>query len=119
VLNAAVSHSAVHTPLAVRAPITMQTHCVIETAGGTYLPAMLSPIAERACETAVAAVLSVVLADGEADELLSVGQQFTIWADVMVGDTLCGIDRIGVGVVSAGQPGGVWPAQGAGSRALA
>lgn len=50
------------------------------------------------------AVLAIPLAGSEAEEFFPPGQRFTIWADALVGQTVCGDGFAGYGVISPHEP---------------
>jgi len=78
-----------------------RTRCVVQPARRKYLPAGLSLGRTSPLRSAVPSVLSIPLADGEAEALFAPGQRFTIWADVMVGHTIRGEGLLGYGVIVA------------------
>jgi len=88
------------------------THCVVQAANGTYLPAVLTR--DVPSEAAPACLLIVYLAPGEADVLFPTGYRFIIWADVLVGQTVQAKGMLGHGTIhenapSPGQPAGSPP----------
>lgn len=85
-----------------------RTHCIIQSANGTYLPAALTRGAPST-EPAPACLLIVYLAPGEAEVLFPLGDRFIIWADVTIGQTVQAKGLLGHGTTyehesSAGQP---------------
>ena len=46
------------------------------------------------------AMLTVALADSEAEAFFGPGQYFTIWADGLVGSTVRAVGRVGYGVIA-------------------
>jgi hypothetical protein len=81
-----------------------RNRCVIEPTHQTYLPAVITRDTRPPPEPGVRAVLAIPLADGEAEEFFAPGQRFTIWADALVGPTVCGDGFVGYGVISSHQP---------------
>jgi hypothetical protein len=69
-----------------------------------YLPAVISPDERPPSGRGVHAVLSIPLADGEANEFFAPGKGFTIWANALIGHTVCGDGLVGYGVISPDEP---------------
>jgi len=65
-----------------------------------YLPAMISLDERVPVGAGGPAVLTVALADGEAEAFFYPGQCFTIWADGLVGHTVRAMGRVGYGVIA-------------------
>ena len=80
-----------------------RTHCIVQPANGPYLPAVLTPDASSP-GSAPAYLLIIYLAAGEAGMLFPPGLRFTIWADVMVGQTPQGKGLIGHGTAREQEP---------------
>ena len=77
------------------------TCCVVQPCRGKYFPAVICLEDDGPQRRpGVRAVLSAVLADGEAKTLFAPGQRFTIWADAIIGHTVVADDLIGHGVIS-------------------
>ena len=74
---------------------------MIEPQDRIYLPAVIWGLKSSLRGQAMSAVLSLALADGEAEDYFGVGQSFTIWSDVLVGDSIRGEGLVGQGAVSA------------------
>lgn len=64
-----------------------------------YFPAVISRDEELPRRPGGHAVVTIALADGEADALFAPGQRFTIWADGVVGHTIRAEGLVGYGVV--------------------
>jgi hypothetical protein len=64
------------------------------------LPAMISLDEGVPVSPGGPAVLTVALADSEAEAFFCPGQCFTIWADGLVGSTVQAIGRVGYGVIA-------------------
>ena len=73
--------------------------CVVEISSATYLPGRLSCTETPRSHSVAEAVLTTLIADGEATDYFATGQRFTIWADVIVGDRVRGDGLIGWGTV--------------------
>jgi hypothetical protein len=74
---------------------------VVQPCHGKYFPAVIClEDDEVPLRPGVRALLSAVLADGEAKTLFAPGQRFTIWADAIIGHTVVADDLIGRGVIS-------------------
>jgi hypothetical protein len=80
-----------------------RTHCIVQPENGPYLPAVLTPDASSP-GPAPAYLLIIYLAAGEADMLFPPGHRFTIWADVLVGQTPQGKGLIGHGTAREQDP---------------
>jgi hypothetical protein len=65
-----------------------------------YFPAVISRDEEPPLSPARHAVMTIALADGEAEAFFAPGQRFTIWADGTVGRTIRAEGLIGYGVIS-------------------
>jgi hypothetical protein len=76
-----------------------RTRCVIQPGERIYLPAVIWGLKSSQRGQAMSAVLSLALADGEADDYFGAGQSFTIWSDVLVGDSIHGEGLVGHGAV--------------------
>lgn len=64
-----------------------------------YLPAMISLDEGIPVSPGGHAMLTVALADREAEAFFGPGQYFTIWADGLVGGTVRAVGRVGYGVI--------------------
>jgi hypothetical protein len=74
--------------------------CLIEPCHRIYFPAMIAPDKARMpVPSAVRAVVSIALVDGEDVAFFAPGQRFTIWADAIVGHTIRTHGRVGSGVI--------------------
>lgn len=80
-----------------------RTHCIVQPANGSYLPAVLTPDASSP-GLAPAYLLIIYLAAGEASLLFPAGLRFTIWADVLLGQTAQGKGLIGHGTTREEPP---------------
>jgi hypothetical protein len=86
-------------PSRVRA-LTAHACCLIQPAGHhEYFPAVISRDEELPLSPAGHAMMTVALADGEAEALFARGQPFTIWADGTVGRTIRAEGLVGYGVI--------------------
>jgi hypothetical protein len=86
---------------AVRAYLSgTRTHCVIEPCHRSYFPAVISCDDRPPPQRGLTVVVRIALADSEAQALFPVGQRVTIWADAIVGYTICGDGLVGYGVIS-------------------
>jgi hypothetical protein len=65
-----------------------------------YFPAVIVWDEELPRQPRGQAVVTMALAGSEAEVFFSPGQQFTVWADVIVGRTLRAEGRVGDGVIS-------------------
>ena len=65
-----------------------------------YLPAMISLDEGVPASPGRHALLTVALADREAEAFFRPGQCFTIWADGLVGSTVQATGRVGYGVIA-------------------
>jgi hypothetical protein len=72
--------------------------CLVQPGLGRYFPAAIS-CTELPVGPGVRAVVSVALADGEAEASFATGQPFTIWADAVIGHTIAADGMAGHGVV--------------------
>jgi hypothetical protein len=77
------------------------TRCIVQPASESYLPAVISLGRTYPPRPAVPSVVTIPLADGEAQAFFAPGQRFIIWADVMVDHTIWGRDLLGHGVITA------------------
>jgi hypothetical protein len=77
-----------------------RTCCLVQPEYHEYFPARISWDTELPVRPGVRAVVSVVLADGEAEAFFATGQRFTIWADAVVGQTARADGMVGHGVIS-------------------
>jgi hypothetical protein len=66
-----------------------------------YLPAVISPDAGLPLQPGRRVVVTIALADGEAEALFAPGQRFTIWADGVVDRTIRPEGLAGYGVICA------------------
>ncbi len=73
--------------------------CLIQPGHGGFFPAVVSPDQERATRATWPALVSSALASGEAEAFFTPGQCFTIWADVIVGETIQARGLIGHGII--------------------
>ena len=76
------------------------TCCLVQPCHGTYFPALISPEEEVTARATIPAVISTPLADGEAEAFFAPGQQFTIWADAVVGHAIHADRLIGQGIIA-------------------
>lgn len=76
-----------------------RTRCVVQASRRQYFPGMLWRDMQPRPTPAVHAQLSVALNDGEAEAFFTPGQRFAIWADAIVGTTICGDGFAGYGVI--------------------
>ena len=74
--------------------------CLIQPRLGEYFPAAIS-CRELPVGPGVRAVVSVALADGEAEVFFATGQHFTIWADAVIGQTIRAGGMAGHGVAAS------------------
>jgi hypothetical protein len=72
--------------------------CVVQPILGKHLPAAIS-CKELRVGPGVRAVVSVTLADGEAQAFFAPSQPFTIWADAVIGHTIRADRVVGHGVI--------------------
>jgi hypothetical protein len=79
-----------------------------------YLPAMFWLDEGVPASAGGPAVLTVALADGEAEAFFRPGQWFTIWADGLVGSTVQAMGRVGYGVIAPRMSPARAPADGTG-----
>jgi hypothetical protein len=77
--------------------------CLVQPGQGKYFPAAIS-YREAPARPGVRAVVSVALADGEAEAFFAPGQRFTIWADAVIGQTIRVGGLAGSGVISCPVP---------------
>ena len=78
-----------------------RTCCVvIQPRDRIYLPAVIWGLKSSLRGQEMSAVVSLTLVDGEAEDYFSVGQSFTIWSDVLVGDSIRGEGLVGQGAIS-------------------
>jgi hypothetical protein len=81
--------------------LTAHACCLIQPAyHHEYFPAVISRDEEPPLSPAGHAVMTIALADGEAEALFAPGQRFTIWADGIVGRTIRAEGLVGYGVIS-------------------
>ena len=92
---------ATHGGAACRYPDGPRTRCVVQASRRQYFPGMLWRDMQPRPTPAVHAQLSVALNDGEAEAFFTPGQRFTIWADAIVGTTICGDGFVGYGVIES------------------
>jgi hypothetical protein len=77
------------------------TCCLIQPACRQgYFPALISRDQEPPLPHIEHAMMTIALADGEAEVLFNTGQRFTIWADGTVGRTVRAEGLVGYGIVS-------------------
>ena len=72
--------------------------CLVQANLGKHLPAAIS-CKELRAGPGVRAMVSVTLADGEAEAFFAPGQPFTIWADAVIGQTIRADRVVGHGVI--------------------
>lgn len=72
--------------------------CLVQPRLGRSFPAAIS-CTELPVGPGVRAVVSVALADGEAEAFFATGQHFAIWADAVIGQTIRADGMAGHGVV--------------------
>jgi hypothetical protein len=81
--------------------LTVRACCLIQPVyHHEYFPAVISPHGEPPLSPAGRAMMTIALADGEAEALFAPGQRFTIWADGIVGHTVRAEGLVGYGVIS-------------------
>ena len=73
---------------------------LVEPCRRTYFPAVIAPDDELSARPTIRAVVSIALADGEAEAFFAPGQRFTIWADAIIGPAIRARGRVGSGVIS-------------------
>lgn len=78
-----------------------RTRCVAQACHRQYFPGILSRDEQPRPAPAVHARLSVALNDGEAEAFFTPGRRLTIWADAIVGTTICGDGFVGYGVIES------------------
>ena len=66
-----------------------------------YLPAVISPDGGLPLQPGRRVVVTIALADGEAEAHFAAGQRFTIWADGVVDRTIRPEGLVGYGVICA------------------
>jgi hypothetical protein len=81
-----------------------RTCCLVQPGYHEYFPARISWDKELPVRPGVRAVVSVALADGEAEAFFAPGQRFTIWADAVIGQTIRADSKVGHGVISSPVP---------------
>jgi hypothetical protein len=79
--------------------LTTQACCLVEPFYHEYFPAMISRN-EKPLRPGMHVVVTIALADGEAEELFAPGQRFRIWSDAVVGHAICADGPVGYGVIS-------------------
>jgi hypothetical protein len=76
------------------------TCCLIQPAcQQEYLPAVISRDEDLPLSHTARAMMTIALADGEAEAFFKTGQGFTIWADGTVGCTIRAEGLVGYGVI--------------------
>ena len=75
--------------------------CLVQPGYREYFPARISWDKELPVQPGMRAVVSVAVADGEAEAFFPPGQRFTIWADALVGQTIRPDGMIGHGVIAS------------------
>jgi hypothetical protein len=80
--------------------LTAHACCLQPAYHHEYFPAVISRDEEPPLSPARHAMMTVALADGEAETLFAPGQRFTIWADGIVGRTIQAEGLVGYGVIS-------------------
>ena len=78
-----------------------RTCCLIQPSYHEYFPARISWDKELPVQPGMRAVVSVAVADGEAEAFFTPGQRFTIWADALIGQTIRPDRMIGHGVIAS------------------
>ena len=81
-------------------PSTARSCCLVEPFHHQYFPALISRDEKLPLRPEVHAVMTVALADGEAEAFFAPGQRFTIWSDAVVGHTICADGPVGYGIIS-------------------
>jgi hypothetical protein len=81
-------------------PRTTHSCCLIEPSCHRYFPAVIFRDEELPPRRGVHVVVTIALTDGEAEAYFAPGQRFTIWADAVVGHTVCADGLVGYGVIS-------------------
>lgn len=77
-----------------------RTRCIVQPTRRKYLPAVISRGRPSRPRHAVLCVLSIPLADGEAQAFFTPGQRFTIWADARVARTIRCQGLLGYGIIA-------------------
>jgi hypothetical protein len=80
--------------------LTAHACCLIEPFFHGYFPAMICRDEEFPPRRGVRVVVTIALADGEAEAYFAPGQRFTIWSDAVVGRTVRADGLVGYGVIS-------------------
>ena len=75
--------------------------CLVQPGQGEYFPARISWNKALPVRPGLRAVVSVALADGEAEAFFAPGQRFTIWVDAVIGQTIQANRMVGQGVISS------------------
>ena len=75
--------------------------CLVQPGYREYFPARISWDKELPVQPGMRAVVSVAVADGEAEAFFTPGQRFTIWADALIGQTIRPDRMIGHGVIAS------------------
>ena len=81
-----------------------RARCVVQACHQQYFLGMLSAAKLPRPEPAAHALLTVALRDGEAEAFFAPGRRLTIWADAIVGTTICGSGLVGYGVTESQLP---------------
>ena len=84
-------------------PGRRRVRCVLQSHDRSYFPAVISRDQHPPARPGEYAVISVLLAGGEAAAFFAPGQRFAIWADAMVGHSVRGYSLLGHGVISGGE----------------
>ena len=83
--------------------LTAHACCLIQPARHReYFPAVICPD-EELPPSAAHAMMTIALADGEAEAFFALGRCFTLWADGTVGRTVRAEGLVGYGVICARQ----------------
>lgn len=78
-----------------------RTCCLIRPGYYEYFPARISWDKELPMRPGVRAVVSVALANGEAEAFFAPGQRFSIWASAVIGQTITADGMVGHGVIAS------------------
>jgi hypothetical protein len=79
---------------------TVPTSGLVQPGYDQYFPAVISQDKESLPHSQEHVLVTVALADGEAEMLFAPGHRFTIWADGLIGPTVRPDALIGRGVIS-------------------
>lgn len=80
--------------------LVMPGFCLLQPRCGEYFPAVISRGDEQALHSQGQAVVTIALTRDEAKTRFVPGQNFTIWADGVVGQAISAAGAVGHGVIS-------------------